>query len=90
MQPGNLWFIEVGKLYYFPTIGPAYVGKVKEISPVAVRLEANSVWVRNTGNVTDMLTNGTVQEAFRIPAEVTIPFSVCQPWIEWNHAIPRV
>ncbi len=90
MRPENLWFIELEELYYFPTIGPAYIGRVKAVSPVAIRLHAGSVWARNTGNVTDMLTNGTIQEGFSIPVEVTIPFSVCQPWIEWKNPIPRV
>lgn len=89
MQPESLYFLEIGKTYFFPTIGPAYIGRVKAVSPVAFRLEAGACWVRQTGNdIEQFFASGNPQESFTIPNEITIPVSICQPWIDWHKDIP--
>jgi hypothetical protein len=63
------------------------MGTVKAASVFGIKFEADSVWVRNMGEMTTAMRSGTVTEAQILPS-VCVRDHAIRYWWPWPHAVP--
>ena len=76
-----------GKTFLFQEAQGIIIGTVRKMGPMTIFLGADSVLVRDTGNIQDAVRNGTIPDLRKIPY-LEIERMALRFKAPWNHKIP--